>query len=40
MTAYDLPGSTDDTPLRNNIYVEDTATRGLTPVTVSQAAIR
>jgi len=34
--AYDLPAVTDDTPLRNNIYVEDTATRALEPVTVSQ----
>jgi hypothetical protein len=36
MRAYDLPAVTDDTPLRNNIYVEDTATRALEPVTVSQ----
>jgi hypothetical protein len=36
VTAYDLPGSPDDTPLRNNIYVEDTATRGLKPATLSQ----
>jgi hypothetical protein len=34
--AYDLPVVTDDTPLRNSIYVEDTATRALETVTVSQ----
>jgi hypothetical protein len=34
--AYDLPEVTDDTPLRNNIYVEDTTTRALETVTVSQ----
>jgi hypothetical protein len=34
--AYDLPGVTGDMPLRNNIYVEDTATRALETVTVSQ----
>jgi len=34
--AYDLPGVSDDTPLRNNLYVEDTATGALEPVTVSQ----
>jgi hypothetical protein len=34
--AYDLPAATDDMPLRNNIYVEDTATRALQTVTVSQ----
>jgi hypothetical protein len=27
--GYDLPGATDDTPLRRNLYVEDTATRAL-----------
>lgn len=31
--AYDLPAVTDDVPLRNNIYVEDLATRALEPVT-------
>jgi Tol biopolymer transport system component len=36
--AYDLPGVTGDAPLRNNIYTEDTVTRALTPVTVSQVA--
>ena len=34
--AYDLPGATDDAPLRNNIYVEDTATRALETVSKSQ----
>ncbi|HEX7291073.1 MAG TPA: hypothetical protein VF250_08110 [Conexibacter sp.] len=34
--AYDLPAVSNDTPLRNNIYVEDTDARGLEPVTVSQ----
>jgi Tol biopolymer transport system component len=36
LRAYDLPEATDDMPLRNNIYVEDTATRALETVTVSQ----
>lgn len=34
--AYDLPSVTDDTPERMNLYVEDTATRALRPVSVSQ----
>jgi hypothetical protein len=34
--AYDLPGVLGDSPLRNNIYAEDTATRLLEPITVSQ----
>jgi hypothetical protein len=34
--GYDLPGATDDAPLRNSIYAEDTATRALQTVTVSQ----
>jgi hypothetical protein len=34
--GYDLPAVTGDTPFRNNIYVEDTATRALEPITVSQ----
>jgi hypothetical protein len=34
--AYDLPGATDDEPLRNNLYVEDTATRALRTITKSQ----
>jgi hypothetical protein len=34
--AYDLPAVSGDMPLRNNIYVEDTGTRALEPVTVSQ----
>ena len=34
--AYDLPAVTDDAPLRNNIYVEDTATRALQTVSISQ----
>jgi hypothetical protein len=34
--GYDLPGATDDTPERNNLYVEDTATRALRTVSVSQ----
>jgi WD40-like Beta Propeller Repeat len=33
--AYDLPGATDDAPLRNNLYVEDTVTRALHTVSVS-----
>jgi Tol biopolymer transport system component len=36
LRGYDLPGATDDAPLRNNIYVEDTATRALETVTASQ----
>jgi hypothetical protein len=36
LRAYDLPVVVDDTPLRNNIYVEDTATRALQTVTASQ----
>jgi hypothetical protein len=36
LRAYDLPVVTDDMPLRNNIYLEDTATRALETVTVSQ----
>jgi hypothetical protein len=31
--GYDLPGATDDLPLRNNIYVEDLASRDLRTVT-------
>jgi hypothetical protein len=34
--AYDLPGVTGDMPLRNNMYAEDTATRDLQPISVSQ----
>jgi hypothetical protein len=34
--AYDLPEVTDDAPLRNNLYVEDTATRALQTVSASQ----
>lgn len=34
--AYDLPGATGDVPLRNNLYVEDVATRALHPVTMAQ----
>jgi hypothetical protein len=37
--AYDLPAATDDTPLRNNLYVEDTATLALRTVTVSQVEV-
>jgi len=37
--GYDLPAATDDVPLRNNIYVEDTATRALQTVTASQVDI-
>jgi hypothetical protein len=37
--GYDLPTATDDMPLRNNIYVEDTATRALRTVTVSQVEV-
>jgi hypothetical protein len=36
--AYDLPDVNGDTPNRNNVYVEDTATRGLEPITTLQAA--
>jgi hypothetical protein len=32
--GYDLPAATGDVPLRNNIYVEDLATRALRPVTM------
>src|SRR5436305_139585 len=35
--AYDLPAVTDDTPLRINLYAEDTVTRSLEPITISQA---
>jgi hypothetical protein len=35
--AYDLPDVSGDTPNRNNVYVEDTATRGLQPITTLQA---
>ena len=34
--GYDLPAATGDVPLRNNVYVEDTATRALQPVTMAQ----
>ena len=34
--GYDLPGASDDAPLRNNLYVEDTTTRALKTVTASQ----
>lgn len=34
--AYDLPAVLDDSPDRMNLYVEDTATRSLRPVSVSQ----
>jgi WD40-like Beta Propeller Repeat len=37
--AYDLPGATDDVPLRNNIYVEDTATLALRTVTLSSGGL-
>jgi hypothetical protein len=37
--GYDLPAATDDTPLRNNLYVEDTATLALRTVTVSQVEV-
>jgi hypothetical protein len=36
LRAYDLPAATDDAPLRNSLYVEDTATRALQTVTASQ----
>jgi hypothetical protein len=35
--AYDLPAASSDAALRRSIYVEDTATRALETVTVSQA---
>jgi len=34
--AYDLPAASGDVPLRNNLYVEDFATRALQPVTMAQ----
>ncbi len=34
--GYDLPGALDDTPLRKNLYVEDTATRALRTVSAYQ----
>jgi len=34
--AYDLPAVSDDTPLRENLYVEDTVTGGLRTVSVTQ----
>jgi hypothetical protein len=36
--GYDLPGVTGDTPDRENLYLEDTATGALRPISVSQAA--
>jgi len=39
LRGYDLPAATDDTPLRNNLYVENTATRALRTVTVSQVEV-
>ncbi len=36
--AYDLPDVDGDTPRRNNVYVEDTATRALQPITTLQAS--
>jgi len=39
LRGYDLPAATDDTPLRNSIYVEDTATLALRTVTVSQVEV-
>ncbi|HEX6781621.1 MAG TPA: hypothetical protein VF125_06270 [Solirubrobacterales bacterium] len=33
--AYDLPGTLDDTPNRKGIYIENTATRAVTPITRS-----
>jgi hypothetical protein len=35
--AYDLPAATDDTPYRNSIYTENTASGSLRTITVSQA---
>jgi WD40-like Beta Propeller Repeat len=35
--GYDFPASTNDTPNRENLYVEDTATGALQPISVSQA---
>ncbi|HEU4650519.1 MAG TPA: hypothetical protein VFS49_03805, partial [Croceibacterium sp.] len=34
--GYDFPAATGDLPLRNNIYVEDLASRTLRPVTMLQ----
>jgi hypothetical protein len=34
--GYDLPGATDDTPKRMNMYLEDTATRALRTISSSQ----
>ncbi len=33
--SYDLPAASNDVPFRQNIYVEDTQTRGLQPLTLS-----
>ena len=35
--GYDLPGATGAVPLRSNVYVEDTATRALEPVSMVQS---
>ncbi len=35
--GYDLPEAVGDEPNRNSMYLEDTATRALRPITVSQA---
>jgi hypothetical protein len=34
--GYDLPGAIDSTPFRNNIYIENAATRALQGITLSQ----
>ncbi|HKG01990.1 MAG TPA: hypothetical protein VKB03_02325 [Conexibacter sp.] len=34
--GYDLPAASDDTPLRENLYVEDTATGALRTISVTQ----
>ena len=39
IAGYDLPAVADDTPGRNNMYVEDTATRALRTVTASETGI-
>jgi len=35
-SAYDLPGVENDTPERKNMYLEDTGTRALEPISISQ----
>jgi hypothetical protein len=39
LVGYDFPSAVGDIPLRNNIYVEDTASRALQPVTAMQGEL-